>query len=86
MPESETLVVYRILGMLAKARSHGRALPLDAIAEAAPLRRPHADHFMNVLEHARVVRAEMGPKAPLGYRITQYGLERLSGTCTRSRV
>ncbi len=83
MPESETLVVFRILGVLAKARDLGHALPVDEIANAAHLGRPNAEHYMNILKHAGAVRAEAAPTNLPEYSLTKYGLERLVGGCTR---
>jgi DNA-binding IclR family transcriptional regulator len=83
MPESETLVVFRILGVLAKARSLGHALPIEQIAEAVRLGRPNAERYMHVLEHARAVRANVTPAQPPQYSLTRYGLERLTGGCAR---
>jgi DNA-binding IclR family transcriptional regulator len=79
MPESETLVVFRILGVLAKARDVGHALPVEEIADAAHLGRPKAEHYMSLLKHARAVRAVVTPTQPRGYSLTRYGLERLIG-------
>ena len=81
MPESETLVVFRILGVLAKARDLGHALPVDKIADAAHLGRPNTERYMNMLEHARAVRAQVTPTQPPEYSLTRYGLERLVGGC-----
>jgi hypothetical protein len=83
MPESETLVVFRILAVLAKARDLGHALPVNEIADAAHLGRPNAERYMNMLEHARAVRAEVIPTQPPAYSLTRYGLERLVGGCAR---
>jgi DNA-binding IclR family transcriptional regulator len=83
MPESETQVVFRILGVLAKARDLGHALPVNEIADAAHLGRPNAERYMNMLEHARAVRAEVTPTQPPEYSLTRYGLERLVGGCAR---
>jgi len=77
MPESETLIVFRILGVLAKARDLGHALPVDEIADAAHLGRPNAERYMNMLEHARTVRVEVPPTQPPEYSLTRYGLGRL---------
>jgi DNA-binding IclR family transcriptional regulator len=79
MPESETIVVFRILGVLAKARDLDHALVLDEIADAAHLGRRHAERYMTVLEQAGAVRAEATPAHPPGYSLTRYGLERLVG-------
>ena len=83
MPESETLVVFRILGILAKARNLGHALRIAEIAEAAHLGRPNVERYMNLLEHARAVRAEVRPAKPAEYSLTGYGLERIVGGCAR---
>jgi len=79
MPESETLVVFRILGVLAKARDLDHALVLEEIADAAHLGRRHAESYMTVLEQAGAVRPEASPTRPPGYCLTRYGLERLNG-------
>jgi IclR helix-turn-helix domain len=83
MPESETLVVFRILGVLAKARDLGHALPVEKIADAAHLGRPNAERYMHVLEHAGAVRAQITPIQPPEYSLTRYGLARLVGRCAR---
>ena len=83
MPESETLVVFRILGVLAKARDLDHALVLDEIADAAHLGRRHAESYMTVLEQAGAVRPEASPSRPPGYCLTRYGLERLVGSPAR---
>jgi hypothetical protein len=84
MPESETQVVFRILGVLAKARDLGHALPVNEIADAAHLGRPNAERYLNMLKHARAVRAEVTPPTqPPEYSLTRYGLERLVGGCAR---
>ena len=79
MPESETLVVFRILGVLAKARALDHALLLNEIADAAHLGKRHAERYMIVLEQAGAVRAEASPAHPAEYSLTKYGLERLVG-------
>ena len=79
MPESETIVVFRILGALAKARDLDHALVLDEIADAAHLVTRHAERYMTVLEQAGVVRAEASTARLRGYTLTRYGLERLGG-------
>jgi hypothetical protein len=81
MPESETLVVFRILGVLAKARDVGHALPVETIAHAAQLGRPNAERFMNLLKLAGAVRTEVTPTQAPKYRLTRYGLGRLVGGC-----
>jgi hypothetical protein len=84
MPECETLVVFRILGVLAKACNLGQALPVARIADAAHLGRPNAERYINMLEHARAVRAEVTALQPPAYSLTRYGLERLRGGSARS--
>jgi DNA-binding IclR family transcriptional regulator len=79
MPECETVEVFRILGVLAKARDLNHALVLDEIADAAHLGRLHAERYIAVLEQAGAVRAEATPARPPGYSLTKYGLERFVG-------
>jgi DNA-binding IclR family transcriptional regulator len=79
MPESETTIVFRILGVLAKARELDHTLALDEIADAAHLARGHAEGYMTVLEQAGAVRADASPAHPPGYILTKYGLARLVG-------
>lgn len=79
MAESETLVVFRILGALAKARDLGHALPVEEIADAAHLARPQAERYINLLEHARAIRAEATATRTREYNLTRYGLQRLAG-------
>lgn len=79
MPESETTVVFRILGVLAKARDLEHAMALDEIADAAHLARRSAERYMTVLERAGAVRAEAAATRPAGYSLTRYGLERIVG-------
>jgi DNA-binding IclR family transcriptional regulator len=83
MAESETLVVFRILGILAKARDLGQALPVDEIANAAHLIRPQAQRYINLLEHAGAVRAEVSHRQQPEYNLTKYGLQRLVGADAR---
>ncbi len=83
MPESETLVVFRILGLLAKARDLGHALPVEKIASAAHLGRPNAEYYMHLLQNAGAVRAEAAPTRTPEYSLTRYGLERLGGDVAR---
>jgi DNA-binding IclR family transcriptional regulator len=78
VPESETTVVFRILGILAKARDLDHALVLDEIADAAHLGKRHAERYIAVLEQAGAVRAEATSARP-GYSLTKYGLGRLVG-------
>jgi DNA-binding IclR family transcriptional regulator len=79
MPESETTVVFRILGILASARDLDHALVLDEIADAAHLGKSHAARYITVLEQAGAVRAEATSARPPGYSLTKYGLGRLVG-------
>lgn len=82
MPESETLVIFRILGFVARAGVFGRTIPIEQIAEAAHLSRPKAVRYMTLLEHARAVRPNPAPTHSPEYRITAYGLERLGRRAT----
>jgi predicted transcriptional regulator len=77
MPESETVVVFRILGVLA---DRDGAMELNDIANAARLDQRHTERFMEVLEHAGAVNAEATPTRSPGYTLTGYGLARLVGT------
>ena len=76
MPDSGTVIVFKILGVLAHARHGGHALVLDEIAAALSLGRPRLEQYMAVLQRAGAVRAEAGQLAA-GYSLTRYGLERL---------
>ena len=82
MPESETAVVFRILGVLAEARDVDHALVLDEIASATHLNKRHVERYMDVLQRAGAVRAEAAPTHSLGYSLTRYGLARLTGNPT----
>lgn len=73
MPESDTVVVFKILGVLAKAP----ALIVDEIADALCLGKPRVEHYMGVLQQAGAVRAEAEPSHPPTYSLTRYGLGRL---------
>jgi DNA-binding IclR family transcriptional regulator len=79
MPESETLVVFRILGILAKARDLEQPLALDEIADAAHVGRGNAERYLAVLEQAGAVRTASAPTQHAGYSLTRYGLQRLVG-------
>jgi DNA-binding IclR family transcriptional regulator len=79
MPESETVLVFRILGILFKARDRDQALVLDEIAGEAHLGRQQTERFMRVLEQAGAIRAEGAPAIASRYRLTTYGRERLGG-------
>ena len=81
MPESETAVVFRILGVLAQARD-AHALVLDEIVSATHLNKRHVERYMDVLQRAGAVRAETAPTHSLSYSLTRYGLERLTGNQT----
>jgi DNA-binding IscR family transcriptional regulator len=76
MPDSGTVIVFKILGVLANARHGGHALVLDEIAAALSLGKPRLEQYMAVLQRAGAVRAEAGHLAA-GYSLTRYGLERL---------
>jgi response regulator of citrate/malate metabolism len=75
--QSETTVVFQILGVLAKARDVHHALVLDEIAEAMHLNRRHVERYMDVLQRAGAVRAEVAQQHSPCYSLTRYGLERL---------
>lgn len=82
MPESETAVVFRILGVLAEARDVEHALVLDEIVSATHLNKRHVERYMDVLQRAGAVRAEAVPARSLSYSLTRYGLARLTGNQT----
>jgi len=84
VPESETAVVFRILGVLAEARDVDHALVLDEIVSATHLNRRHVERYMDVLQRAGAVRAEAAaePLRSLSYSLTRYGLARLTGNQT----
>jgi hypothetical protein len=52
-------------------------LPIEEIADAVHLGKHNAERYMNILEHARAVRAKVTPTQPLTYSLTRYGLGRL---------
>ncbi len=76
MPESGTVIVFKILGVLANARHGGHALVLEEIAAALSLGKPRLEQYLAVLQRAGAVRAEAGHLAG-SYSLTRYGLERL---------
>ncbi len=77
MPESETTVVFKILGVLAQPRDFDHALVLDEIADAAHLVTRHAERYVTVFGQAGAIRPEATPARIRGYTLTRYGLERL---------
>jgi|SRR5580658_3101066 hypothetical protein len=79
MGDSETSVVYKILGVLAAARNLGHGLPIHEIADAARIGRPSVEHYLNLLKHAGAVRAEVNSAQTAEYCLTQYGCDRLVG-------
>ncbi len=83
MPDSETLIVFRILAVLAKARDPACALAAEQIADAVSLGRRNVDHSMHVLELASAVRATPTSTQPTRYSLTAYGRERLVGGFAR---
>jgi DNA-binding IclR family transcriptional regulator len=79
VPQSETTVVFQILGVLARARDVHHALVVDEIADAMHVNRGHVERYMDVLQRAGAVRAEAAPAHSPSYSLTRYGLERLTG-------
>jgi DNA-binding IclR family transcriptional regulator len=77
MPESDTMQVFKILTVLARAGAHDHAVPLDQIAQAARMKDPQAQCYLTVLHNVGVVRAEDSSLHTPQYRLTHYGLERL---------
>lgn len=86
MPECDTVLVFRILGVLAQACALDHALALDEIADAAHLGRPNTERFMTVLERAGAVRAETTSNSLPRYSVTRYGLERLVGGSQQTKI
>jgi DNA-binding IclR family transcriptional regulator len=80
MPDSGTVIVFKILGVLANARSVGHPLVLGEIATALCLGKPRVEQYLNVLQLAGAVRADAGCASDASYSLTRYGLERLSHT------
>ena len=76
MPDSGTVIVFKILGVLA---SVGHPLVLGEIAKAVSLGKPRVEQYMNVLQRAGAVRADAG-SSDASYTLTRYGMERLSHT------
>lgn len=75
MPESETSVVFRILGVLAQARGH-HTLAFDEIVRAVHLAERRVEGYMALLVQAGAVRAESKSRNS-SYALTRYGLARL---------
>jgi hypothetical protein len=87
MPDSETSVVYKILGVLAEARGLGHGLPIDEIEDAARIGRSSVEHYLNLLKHAGAVRAEVIPSTRRAeYCLTRYGCERFMGGRSRESI
>jgi DNA-binding IclR family transcriptional regulator len=76
MPESETSVVFRILGVLAAARTPDHALAISEIVDAVHMGERHVERYMAVLQRAGTVRAQAA-RYPTSYTLTDYGLARL---------
>jgi DNA-binding IclR family transcriptional regulator len=83
MPDSGTVIVFKILGVLANARHGGHALFVDEIAAALCLGRPRVEQYLTVLQRAGAVRAEADGAAAASYTLTRYGLERISWRARR---
>jgi DNA-binding IclR family transcriptional regulator len=77
MPDSGTVIVFKILGVLANARHGGHVLHVDEIAAALRLGKPRVEQYMAMLQRAGAVRAEAGHTAAVSYSLTRYGLTRL---------
>jgi DNA-binding IclR family transcriptional regulator len=78
VPESDTVVVFKILGVLAKARALDHALVAEEIANALCLGKPRVEQYMTVLQQAGAVQAVAEPLHPPTYTLTRYGLGRLA--------
>lgn len=83
MPESETVLVFKILAVLARAGTDDHALPLEQIAEAMRMKDLQAQHYLTVLNTVGVVQTEDSSLHSPRYRLTRYGLKRLEavGRC-----
>ena len=79
MADCGTVIVFRILGMLAQARTVGHAPVLDEIATTLALGRRRVEQYLAVLQQAGAVRAEAGVAHAASYSLTRYGLERVGG-------
>ena len=77
MPDSGTVIVFKILGVLANARHGGHAVLVHDIAAALSLDKPRVERYLSMLQRAGAVRAETGLAASAGYSLTPYGLTRL---------
>ena len=78
MPESDTLLVFKILTVLARESACGRALPLEQISGAMQMRDLQAERYLTMLHQFGVVRAEQSAQHPPSYRLTRYGLQRMA--------
>jgi DNA-binding IclR family transcriptional regulator len=76
VPESETVVVFKILGALAGADGSDHGLGLDEIVDAVHLGKRHVVHYMAVLQLAGAVRVQSAAH-PTCYTLTKYGLARI---------
>ena len=85
MPDSGTVIVFKILGVLANARHGGHALHVDEIATALSLGRPRVEQYMVMLQRAGAVRADAEHTAAASYSLTRYGMARL-GNSWRARI
>jgi DNA-binding IclR family transcriptional regulator len=77
MPESDTLLVFKILAVLARAGAQNHPLALHQIAEAMRMKDQQAQHYLTVLDKVGVVRAEDSSLQSTRYSLTHYGLKRL---------
>jgi DNA-binding IclR family transcriptional regulator len=76
VPETETAIVFRILGVLAEAHTPDHALPLNEIVDAVHLGERSVERYMVVLQRAGAVRAQ-STQHPTSYALTKYGLARI---------
>jgi DNA-binding IclR family transcriptional regulator len=84
VPESDTAVVFRILGVLGEAREPKQAPVLEEIADTLHLSKLQVEHYMKVLQQVGVVREEAGSRHSSAYSLTSYGLQRLPTTAPPS--
>lgn len=79
MADCETVIVFKILGVLANARNFGHALVIEEIAAALRLGRSRVEQYLTVLQRAGAVRAASDPTHSPSYSLTPYGLARCAG-------
>ena len=77
MADCGTVIVFKILDVLAQARTTGHPVMVNEIADALSLSQEPVEQYMAVLQRAGAVRAEAGASLHAGYTLTPYGLGRI---------